>query len=205
MFAQIAQCFAGSSNGVTSNCGDLATWVTGLATVALFVIGFAQIWNERTLRIKRDRTQELATRRAQAELISAWWVTEIADPEREEENSWIAILNRSHQPVYQAVVTLVILGQSGELSMPQDPDRQACIGVIPPGKGYISIRATVHGMMKRAGVEIAFQDGAGTCWVRKALGDLVELPVSPAEHYQIDLPANWQTLDSELPERVPQI
>jgi hypothetical protein len=29
------------------NWGDRATWVTGIATIALFIIGFLQIRNER--------------------------------------------------------------------------------------------------------------------------------------------------------------
>jgi hypothetical protein len=85
--------------------GDVATWVTGIATIALFIIGFLQIRNERLSRIKREAEIEVRNRRNQAEQISSWIVKE------DQHGSWIAILNQSPQPIYQVIVNVVVVGQ----------------------------------------------------------------------------------------------
>lgn len=66
-----------------SNSGDLATWVTGVATVLLFgatlgliVVGSKQIRTEREKRLQQERDTTASMLRSQAELISAWIVQE---------------------------------------------------------------------------------------------------------------------------------
>jgi hypothetical protein len=54
-------------------------------------------------------------------------------------------------------------------------------------------------MFRRPGVEIAFQDKSGKSWVRKPLGELLELSVSSLESYFTTGPVNWQTLYNEIP------
>jgi hypothetical protein len=88
--------------------GDVATWVTGIATILLFVIGFLQIRNERRSRIKSEKKQEDRQKRSQAELVSCWRVKE------NREGSWLAVLNHSHQPIYQVIVSVARLGQLGD-------------------------------------------------------------------------------------------
>lgn len=75
---------------------------------------------------------------------------------------------------------------------------QVCLSIVPPGKGYISIQSEPPGH-SRIGVEIAFNDKSGINWVRKVDGELLELDLSPIEHYKIDLPASWESLDTKLP------
>jgi hypothetical protein len=58
-------------------------------------------------------------------------------------------------------------------------------GIVPPGtwriwvggKGWTSV------MSGRGGVDIAFVDRAGVSWVRRAMGQLEELPERPLEHF----------------------
>jgi hypothetical protein len=176
-----------------TNWGDVATWVTGIATIALFVIAFIQIRTERQARIKRERDSESKAQREQAELISSWIVLET-------DVVWVAILNQSPQPVYQMIVSIFAIGQSGDHLRGEIPAGQVCVGVVPPGQGYVGLLAPYQGMFRRPGVEIAFRDKAGMNWIRKPWGELAEIGMDTLEYYQVDLPARWEGLCSELPE-----
>ena len=172
--------------------GDVATWVTGIATIALFIIGFLQIRNERILRMKSEKELEFRNRRKQAEHISSWIIRESPLG-----SLLLAILNQSLQPVYQVIVSVVVLGQEIEL---RDfaPAGQVCIAVAPPGLGFIKVEAYYHGMFRRPGVEIAFRDTAGRNWIRKADGGILEIEKSTLEYYEIPLPADWRELATNL-------
>lgn len=76
--------------------GDIATWVTSIATIALFIIGFIQIRNERQARIKREKEEVAIKKRDQAEHISSWIVRQTHD----EQGSWmwVAVLNHLLSP-----------------------------------------------------------------------------------------------------------
>jgi hypothetical protein len=178
--------------GETMILGDLATWVTGIATIALFVIGFIQIRNERKARIKRENELEDLKKRDQADHISCWIVRENLS------GVWIAVLNQSPQPIYQVIVSVVVVSQEGE-NQEDDNSWRVCISAAPPGQGYTVIQASYHGMSRRPGVEIAFKDRMGKNWIRKANGELVEIKESPMRHYDISLPALWNNLNIEFP------
>ncbi len=134
--------------------GDIATWVTGIATIALFIIGFLQIRNERESRIKRENELENQRRRSQAELISSWIANGIGMDGFQ--GQWIAILNQSTQPVYQIIVSVVPIEDLGQHRGEISRDGQACIDIAPPGRGYVVINAHSLGAHRRLAVEIAF-------------------------------------------------
>jgi hypothetical protein len=180
--------------------GDVATWVTGLVTFGLFVIGFVQINNERKLRKKNEKELEFRHNREQAEKISGWIVKETPSL-----TAWVAIINQSPQPIYELIVTIVRLGSSGVPSgIPGREDRKQ-IDVAPPGKGYVEVGAHYQGMFHRPGVEIAFRDVAGKNWVRESDGKLMEIEKSTLEYYNIELPTGWVSLKTEIPENCPVI
>jgi hypothetical protein len=188
--------------------GDVATWVQGIATVLLFVVGFLQINNERNQRIKRDKDVELQKRRAQAELISAWIVKEDQEVVHDESvnageprpRQWVAVLNQSSQPVYQVVVSLVALAPSGQTrGGPASQDDQSLIALAPPGIGYTAVHALYGGMHRRPGIVIAFRDAAGNNWIRTALGELSELDKPSEVYYKGEFPASFGLLYPEIP------
>ena len=176
--------------------GDLATWITGIATLALIIIGFIQINIERTLRIKRERDIEKRTKRRQAELISSWIVTE--DLYQNNYQIWISVLNQSNQPIYQVIVSLVELSNSPKFEGFPSSFREF-IDIVPPGQGYVAINFAGGGMHHHVGVEIAFKDVAGNNWLRKAIGELIEIENSPLEYYQIALPTGWVRIKKDIP------
>jgi len=166
--------------------GDVATWVTGIATVALFIVGFIQIQNERLSRIKSQN-------RAQAELISCWKAKENLDLQ------FIAVQNNSPQPVYQLVVSKVRIGQTGDSLDVYHTHWRVCIAIAPPGLGYIDLPPDSQGLHHRFGIEIAFIDSAGRNWVRKADGKLLQIK-SLIKYYEINLPIGWKNLYQDLPQ-----
>lgn len=169
--------------------GDVATWVTGVATVSLFIVGFIQICRERQSRIASEIKRENHEIREQAEHISSW----IAKETESDGQLWIAILNQSSRPVYQVIVSLVMIQGSGpHEGIDTPPQDRVCLSVAPPGQVYTSLPADYHGMNRHPGIEIAFKDGAGKNWVRKANGDLEPISTSPVDNYNLDLPLGWQ-------------
>lgn len=172
--------------------GDIATWVTGITSIALFIIAFLQIRNERTLRKKNEREQEIKIIWDQAEHISSWIVLEDMN------GLWVAILNALNQPVYNLIVNVVVVDQYG-MYCGDAPNGKACVAVAPNGKGFIQISADYHGMFRRPGVEIAFRDSKRRNWIRKTDGDLTEIKETTVEYYKIDLPVYWQQLLPDIP------
>jgi hypothetical protein len=164
--------------------GDVATWVTGIATLALIYIGFRQIRNERLARLKREKESELSQTRSQAELISSWIADEI------DFKTWIAICNNSSLPIYQAVIHLELILQEGD-TYGDKVSNPICVSVVPPGIGYVIADASYHGMNSRAGVEIGFQDSFGNNWIRRPDGSLTQIEESTVRYYDIALPAGW--------------
>lgn len=191
------------------NWGDVATWVTGLATIALFVIGFLQIRIERDARRRRELEAERAGRREQAERISCWVVGRNMQIDPKHENTremiWVAVLNDSSQPVYRAALSLYSLDSvrrrredEGKHGGSRDMSH-VYVGVVPPGLGYMGLPGVSAIMIREPGVEIAFTDAAGCHWMRSPLGDLSEMPVPAQEYYGAKSASWWPLLLSEPP------
>jgi hypothetical protein len=180
-----------------NNIGDVATWVTGVATIALFIVAFYQIKNERIARQKAEIERLTNAIRDQAEHLAAWIVEDKYDPFP---GLWIAIRNQSLQPVYHLIVQGIVLGDSGNLQFDPGLESRALVAVVPPGDGFISIHLDYAGMYRRPGIEFAFQDALGRNWLRKSNGELTEINVSPAEYYNIPRPSGWGSLVAKIPE-----
>jgi len=174
--------------------GDIATWVTGIATIALFIIGFIQIRNERNARLTAEKEARIHSRRNQAENISCWIVKENLD------GIWVAVLNQSLQPVYQAIVNIVVIGPMGSETTIGGFEGKEFIALVPPGMGYTILHAGYHGMHRRPGVEIAFMDSSEHTWIRKSEGRLIELNQSSMEYFDIIPPVSWSNLFLEIPD-----
>jgi hypothetical protein len=149
------------------------------------------------IQISQDRKRRRAdARREQAERISAW-------PGAEGERQEVVLLNRSNAPVYQAVASFVFVQGAGwrtgeglrdsGLDIATLVAFQKTINAIAPGRSRVWVPGDWHGMHKRPGIEIAFTDRAGVHWVRRATGELEELPEPPFDHYRVFLPADLVT------------
>lgn len=185
-------------NGI--HWGDVATWVTGIATIALFVVAFWQINIERAERKRQNKEAVDRQKRDQAEHITSWIVGESKEVQ-DNPRAWIAILNQSAMPVYDVVISMVMVQGSGSregIGTPQG--YRVSLSVVSPGKSFTSVAATYHGMHRHPGIEIAFKDVAGISWVRKANGDLLNIEQSTITYYGLDLPVGWQRPQINLPQ-----
>lgn len=177
----------------TSTAEWLSAWATVIAavgTVGALIAALVQIARERASRLRSERV-------AQASRVSAWYVSD------DEHGSDVTLLNDSEEPVYRALIFLVMIQGAGpttgkQITKDGPMDLWRAFGVLPPGRYYATLAAGRRGMMRQAGVEIAFTDRSGAHWVRRANGALLELSQAPVDHYAIPLPIPWAT-PSDVP------
>ncbi len=163
------------------------TWAgsvfTGLAVgSALYQIGMER------------RNRKLAEQRQQAAKVTAWLVRPWDIP------AVAAVLNNSDEPAYQVILTIVaIQGAAARTGLEGGPSwpYRAYLGVLPPGKFYLTIPSGGHGMMLRFAIEICFTDAGGRSWVRLAKGSLTAIKHSPVDYYGLPRPIGWEYPEHE--------
>jgi hypothetical protein len=161
----------------------LTAWSTlGQAAGTMLAFGaalVALVW-EITSR-RRER------RRAQATEVAGWY-----DSSTQEHRVTPAhLINGSSVPVYQVVVSLVLVQGAGpregrQLREENGQDR-AVLDALPPGSWITYLGPGWAGMSRWPGIELAFTDAAGAHWLRPATGQLRRLRVSPLRWYGLDL------------------
>jgi hypothetical protein len=184
---------------MTLNYGDVPAWIASIGTVAAFSVALIQIRTERNLRQQAENQDRKERHRAQARLISA-----MPGPTELEEGldplagrSAVDCINASSEPAYNVVLGIVFiqgaaphttedmlklrLGSGEVASVPT-----TTLSILPPGRTRAWIPGThwTSAMAGRAGAEIAFTDRAGSHWIRRATGELEELPVDPLEYFK---------------------
>jgi hypothetical protein len=179
--------------------GDLPAWVAAIGTVGALAAAFRQIATERALRQRAEREAIDMAERSQAELVSAWYGGHDELTEGGAGQDWLVLLNRSNEPVYQAVASVVFIqgaaperGEEYRRLRGEDEryflDQQPTLGVIPPGRWRVHVPGGWGGMMRQPGAEIAFSDRGGRHWVRRATGELKRLPTNAFDHYGLHPP-----------------
>lgn len=131
-------------------------------------------------------------------MITAWLGQE--EPSGNQLLQHVIIQNSSTQSVYSLIASLVSLqGAFRQTAVPkarvkpgQVIDFQRTVGQVPPGQHETKIRSGGHGMSLKLGVEIAFRDAAGVCWLRHGDGRLDEIADDPATLYNLILPVGWE-------------
>ena len=174
--------------------GDIATWVTGIFTIGLFIVGFNQIRIERNRRIEEQGQKMKIDHEEQALLISSWISAENAD------HTIISILNHSNEPIYKVLLSIVNIKGTNAWPGKQTPIIwRSFISIVPPGKYYARVANGYMGMMFRPGIEIGFIDKKGNCWIKNGDGKIEEIKEFPNDYYSIPLPIDW-TLPKDIVE-----
>ncbi len=183
---------------MTLNYGDVPTWIASVGTVAAFGAALIQINTERHRRHQAEAQDREERHRAQARLISAMpGPTESAEETQPlGGRSAIDCFNGSSEPAYNAVVGIVFIQGAAPRTTEDmlklrlgDNEYQAVptttLSILPPGNSRAWIPGThwTSILAGRAGAEIAFTDRAGTHWIRRATGDLDQLPVDPLQYF----------------------
>src|SRR5918994_1623129 len=132
-------------------------WVAGLALIAAagwvtsVFVALRQVRDER-----RRRTP--AEPRAQAARVSVW-------PGPRSDPQPVALLNRSDEPVYEAVATFVFIDGSGPMRGEEVPPelaaRRVRVGVLPPGRWRVPGDRGWGGMVPGPGAGVGLPGGAG--------------------------------------------
>ena len=199
---------------MTLNYGDVPAWIASVGTVAAISVALFQIRTERKLRQKAEHEDKIERHKAQARLISA--MPGPTEPEEGQDplagRSAVDCINASSEPIYNVVLGIVFiqgaaprttedmlklrLGSGEVASVPT-----TTLSILPPGRSRAWIPGThwTSALAGRAGAEIAFTDRAGSHWIRRATGELDELPVDPLEYFkQFDFygPYEFQTPES---------
>ena len=185
----------------------MPNWLTGTGTLAL---AGTTVWltkresGDRRELQKEARDREAAKRREQAGLIAAWHAgvewheASDASEERPPPSSVLALSNRSDEPVYEVVASLVVR-PGGITPFPTGEElMRNSIGVVagsvrylallPPGLWKVAVDAGWGGMHRSPGAEIGFTDRAGVHWIRRANGTLEEIRTKAPEHYGLPQP-----------------
>lgn len=167
--------------------GDLATWVGAVATSGALWLAILGVRSERRYRIAAETAAADHARRSQAEAVFAWYrgFTPGAEAEPRGYDS-LVVRNDSGLPVYDAVVSLVLVQGAGARTSEQlaaNPNFRFTLRketfAIPPGTWRFRVVEGWSGMSVRAGAEVAFRDARGGFWVRLADGALdVSRPIS---------------------------
>jgi hypothetical protein len=181
----------GWAEGLTA----VASVLAAVGTVGALVAAFVQIANERTARRRLANEADQRDRRAQAELVSAWYDRDIE--EAGSLHAYLTLSNRSDAPVYQAVATLVIVRGAGPVSGREvrDDASRSVLWNIPPGRMRTVVSGGWAGMSRVPAGELAFTDAAGHHWLRRADGRLGEIDRPAADYYKLDAPpAGWSKL-----------
>lgn len=142
--------------------GNAPDWVAAIGTVGTLGVALKLLRNEMR---DRERATEVADQRP-ANGVFAW-----VDP-RTDAGGWeTSALNRSDEPVYDAVVYLTFLTGSPV------PITDPALGTIPPGQTKLGGRSGDRpgDPVGRPDVEIEFTDGRGRHWRRDSRGHLQQV------------------------------
>lgn len=162
--------------------GDAPTWIAALGTVAAVSLALAEAGSERRRRIHHEA-------RAQAEAVSAWF---------DYANSDLVVSNESTQPVYEVVLSMVLVQGAGphrgEDLHEGVSDYRVVFSVVPPGRWRVAAPVGWGGMSAHPGAEVAFTDHRATHWIRRTSGGLETIGRTPVDHFDIGRPLGFAPL-----------
>lgn len=184
--------------------GESREHLTAIATIIVVpfviggaIVGYLAFHDQASRESKEEMTRDVAAVRAQAEQVSATTIAGEGGFPISGNVTRVAMYNHSNTPVYNVVVTLVLVQGAGpryaaELTAPHlRREFQRYFTTLPPGKYEAQVSPGWAGMMARPGIEIAFTDSNGRTWARYANGQLAPLPESAAAYYKLEEPVNW--------------
>jgi hypothetical protein len=156
----------------------------------------------------RDRITADEAQRRQADQVTGWLVKYEGPAEPGKLFFGLVLQNDSSQPVYDLIANEVAVHGSGSrTAVRRDRGEAKAAGLsphryrvymtlVPPGKTVTRIGHGGGGMYRRFGVEFAFRDAAGRCWLRQGDGILRSINQQPTELYEIEGPIPWRDAQS---------
>ena len=108
-------------------------------------------------------------------------------PDKDDNTIPVTIANYSELPIYDVVVSIDIVDDSGSYSN-YSQDYTAYTYIVPPGCYYIYAPWHGYGMSKKFNSSITFRDAKGNWWCRDACGN-IERSSNSLDKYEIMRPA----------------
>lgn len=175
------------------------SWIPIVVSIISLLFSFGQYY-------ENNKTAKQQILKSQAQTISAWI------KEDNEDNSVVALNNLSNEPVYDIVVTVVTIGNSGsyaesglqlrkysnEIETQLSTNRNGvALSILPPGKYKANMPHISHGMSRKFGVEIAFRDSQDNCWVISGNGHLSQISKDPFKYYDLPSPIDFGGIENQ--------
>ncbi len=171
--------------------GDVPAWLAWITTFGVLVVALVQIATERRSRHETEGKEAAERHLEQARLISAY----VGPEDLSSQRTAVYLRNGSNEPAYTLVVGLVFIQGAGPSTIekmlewgqsnPSRPIPVTTASILPAG----SYRVWIDGigwsgiMAGRLGADVAFTDRAENHWIRRALGNLVELDEDPLTYF----------------------
>ncbi len=179
---------------------DLTDWITALSTVGATIGTVGAVVTSLWLARKGDRDAGRRDARRQADRVSAWIIPYDGKQDRGSQGIvyvGLSIRNASDLPVYDLIAE-VVGAQGGRRTAVGDNLENnitlgAFVGTVPPGEAKTRIATHGRGMNVRFGIELAFRDAAGRCWLRHGDGTLVPIDKEPVDLFGLPRPLSWQS------------
>jgi len=175
----------------------IGTITAAVGTAGALFTALFQIKRERDYRRNLEKGEQTERYRAQARLISA-----IPGPVKRPSTTYrhgrtgVDLLNVAEEPVFRVVVGVVLIQGTGPQTLEemlefaahrQDGLRPATtLSLLPSGRYRVWILGGGwSGVLSgRSGAEIAFTDRGGAHWIRRASGQLQELPEDAITYFE---------------------
>jgi hypothetical protein len=179
---------------VALDLGDVPTWIASIGTVGALGAALIQINTERARRLQDEAQKREDDHRAPAMLVAGYIIPQTQSrADGDLARTPICLMNNAYAPVYRLVAGMVAVRGDGpqkieDILQARQPGQGVpvtTISILPPGLSQVVIKNTERSGVGegRAGVETAFTDMQGSHWIRRATGELEEIPCEPFEHY----------------------
>lgn len=126
------------------------------------------------LRAEASRIRALDERN-HASLISAWFTDDD-----------VSVLNASNEPVYEVVITSVMVQGAGPRTGEEVTDckYRKVYQVLPPGEWVTQLGRYEGAQSTRSGIEVGFTDRNSKHWIRRSSGELCEVDNNLIDYYE---------------------
>ncbi|WP_285488612.1 hypothetical protein [Amycolatopsis taiwanensis] len=177
--------------------GAAGQWAGALGTFGAVVVAlWIAMRDGRRAQQDRERLTEQEHRSHVARL-AAWFGEPIELRDDGQLMATVDVSNTSDEPFYEVVVFPVFIQgaapHTGEELARGSDGYPPCvvIAALLPGRWIVETPGLDSVPSGSFGIEIACRDRFGTNWIRRATGELVEMPTNPVDHYKLSRPLKY--------------
>jgi len=165
-------------------CGELSSWVAGIATSAAFIFTVVRLVIEQGRRKRLEERAAAIEKESQASLVSAWF---------DHPSNSVVIRNSSSAVIYD-VYGVMVPGRQESDGTINRPEYTGLLHVVPPDQTVsVELARGWAGMSFLPSIDVTFRDTRGQTWQRNNFGRLKTLDTDVFTHYQLMQPVSYST------------